>query len=159
MADRLSARRDGSRAAGPVEIADRSATALRFLPVRPRRASPVRRGAGGTAGRRSGRDRFHAPSRGPGSRGALAYGMAAGGLDRRSHRPADRRAALVRGRIVTGSRILALVVGCGACFAAPTPSFSAGEDPAAERVRAVILHSRQLGAHGMGYGERSLNEL
>lgn len=29
----------------------------------------------------------------------------------------------------------------------------------AERIRAAVLHSRQLGAHGLGYGERSLEEL
>jgi hypothetical protein len=34
----------------------------------------------------------------------------------------------------------------------------AAEDQA-ERIRAALLHSRQLGAHGLGYGERSLEEL
>jgi hypothetical protein len=34
----------------------------------------------------------------------------------------------------------------------------AAEDQA-ERIRAAVLHSRQLGAHGLGYGERSLEEL
>jgi hypothetical protein len=41
--------------------------------------------------------------------------------------------------------------------AAGTPGCT--EEDRGERIRKAILHSRQLGAHGLGYGERSLEEL
>jgi len=44
-------------------------------------------------------------------------------------------------------------------LAASSRCFCADADPAVARVRGIILHSRQMGAHGMGYGERSLEEL
>jgi hypothetical protein len=43
-------------------------------------------------------------------------------------------------------------------LAAAAISGCTAEDQAV-RIRAAILHSRQLGAHGLGYGERSLEEL
>jgi len=52
-------------------------------------------------------------------------------------------------------RLFFLLVALGS-FA---PSCSAGVDPSSARLRSIILRSQQLGAHGMGYGERSLNEL
>jgi len=44
-----------------------------------------------------------------------------------------------------------------AAFSALTPSPASGTSEA--RVRRIILSSRHLGAHGMGYGTRSLTEL
>src|SRR5690349_4453953 len=35
----------------------------------------------------------------------------------------------------------------------------AGDSESIERVRRIILHSRHLGAHGMGYNNQSLNTL
>ena len=43
-------------------------------------------------------------------------------------------------------------------FAVSGPAFGA-DDPDTARIRSTILHSRQMGAHGLGYGDRSLDEL
>ena len=55
------------------------------------------------------------------------------------------------------SRFIVLVL-CSLCFGANAQS-SAGETKAAGRLRRVILASRHLGAHGMGYNDQSLKTL
>ena len=52
-----------------------------------------------------------------------------------------------------------LLWGMAASGVAPVTPASAAEPAEIHRVRGVVLHSRQMGAHGLGYGERSLHEL
>src|SRR5258706_1095575 len=54
-------------------------------------------------------------------------------------------------------RLLRLCLG-GLCVAAAT-SFAADTERSVARVRSIVLQSRQMGAHGLGYGSRSLTEL
>ena len=56
------------------------------------------------------------------------------------------------------SRFVLIVALCGLCSGANAQS-PAGNAESAERLRRVILDSRHLGAHGMGYNGQSLNTL
>src|SRR5713226_7115895 len=56
------------------------------------------------------------------------------------------------------SRFVFILVLSGLCLAANAQS-PAGDSESIERVRRIILHSRHLGAHGMGYNNQSLNTL
>jgi hypothetical protein len=57
------------------------------------------------------------------------------------------------------SQNLWLFILCSLFLAASARSFSAGPDASGTRVRSIILQSRHLGAHGMGYSGQSLIEL
>ncbi|HEY8715731.1 MAG TPA: hypothetical protein VIM00_10140 [Candidatus Acidoferrum sp.] len=49
---------------------------------------------------------------------------------------------------------------CAAFCVSSTAGSAAARSPhSADEVRSIILRSKHLGAHGMGYGDRSLNEL
>ena len=54
------------------------------------------------------------------------------------------------------SRFVFILVLSGLCLAASARS-PAGDSESIERVRRIILHSRHLGAHGMGYNSQSQN--
>src|SRR6266849_6451866 len=56
------------------------------------------------------------------------------------------------------SRFAFILVLGSFCLAANAQS-PAGDSESIERVRRIILHSRHLGAHGMGYNNQSLNTL
>jgi hypothetical protein len=56
------------------------------------------------------------------------------------------------------SRFAFILVLGSLCLAAKAQS-PAGDSESIERVRRIILHSRHLGAHGMGYNNQSLNTL
>jgi hypothetical protein len=51
---------------------------------------------------------------------------------------------------------IAVLVSLGLAASAQLPG---GDSESTERVRRIILHSRHLGAHGMGYNNQSLNTL
>ena len=57
------------------------------------------------------------------------------------------------------SPLIHVLVLCSLCLAANARSALASSDTPAVRVRRIILHSRHLGAHGMGYNSQSLTEL
>src|SRR6266852_2369593 len=56
------------------------------------------------------------------------------------------------------SRFAFILVLGSFCLAANAQS-PAGDSESIERVRRIILHSRHLGAHGMGYNNQSLTTL
>jgi hypothetical protein len=66
--------------------------------------------------------------------------------------PAETTMALV-GRHSIRTVLLSFALAAEACLRWAQPDASAG------RVRVIILYSRHLGAHGLGYNERSLREL
>jgi hypothetical protein len=57
------------------------------------------------------------------------------------------------------SHNLWLFILCSLCLTAAARSFSAGPEASGARVRSIIVQSRHLGAHGMGYSGQSLIEL
>ena len=62
-------------------------------------------------------------------------------------------------RILRMNSRFAFVLVLGALWLAAHAQSPTGDSEAMERVRHIILHSRHLGAHGMGYNNQSLNTL